>query len=355
MSLQEAESWALAHASPDLSKLFHSASVGKAEGHQISRAYTLSLSPTFIHAKSELIELLVSSKAFRQLEFHAVGSFFIYEGPEDGGDAKLTRIPSTREAVFESSEIPAKAKRSLMKFLRFVFEYDSEDNVGTWKPHADKPLQPFLESEFKLDRKLRAYVVALTLTQSGNISVGDGLVAIHRHMTSMGKWGPGFAALYPRWGGISEIAQVGCRACAVGGGIYALSTRVKDVRHLTDQPKGEAAVEIDLENDEGSICVKARTFVQGNEAGENASTVSRFVAVVKAPLRSLFEVVVEGAPTPVVAVIAFPSGSLRTADGTATSSPVYAIAHSSDTGECPGGQSKCFCSFFRVPRPLKCI
>lgn len=69
-------------------------------------------------------------------------------------------------------------------------------------------------------------------------------------------------------------------------------------------------------------------------------TVSRLVAVVNSPLSSLFETTVEGAPTPAVAVIAHPPGSVETDHGSESQYPVYVMAHSSDTGECPAGQSK---------------
>lgn len=68
--------------------------------------------------------------------------------------------------------------------------------------------------------------------------------------------------------------------------------------------------------------------------------VSRVVAVVDSPLSSLFETTMEGAPTPAVAVIALPPGSIETGEGSKSKYPVYVIAHSSDTGECPAGQSK---------------
>lgn len=306
----------------------------KDEGLSFPRAYSISLSPQIIHARSTLLSTLVSSRAFRQLEFLAVGSFFVYR-PTSAGDSSedvsrpsLVRIPSTREAVFSNSEIPAKAKRSLMKFLKFVLQYNTEANTPIWAARADEALTEFLHSEFRLDENLRAYVVTLTLSQTSDISVRDGLAAINRHLTSTGVFGAGFAALYPKWGGGSEIAQVACRAGAVGGTVYMLGTDTKSIRQ--DETSGE--LEIELSND---VTVKSRTLVRG-DAGETPSgTVARLVAVVDSPLVSLFEAVLEGSPTPTVAVVAFPVGSVEGEEH-----PVYVMAHSSDTGECPAGQSK---------------
>ncbi|KAG7145218.1 Rab proteins geranylgeranyltransferase component A like [Verticillium longisporum] len=120
-----------------------------------------------------------------------------------------------------------------MKFLRFVLDHDAPAQQEKWQSRADDPLAAFLEDEFKLDAELRTLILALTLSLDGAIEVRDGLVAIERHLTSMGMFGPGFAAVYPKWGGGSEIAQVGCRACAVGGGVLtkmALSSRWRSAR-----------------------------------------------------------------------------------------------------------------------------
>lgn len=330
LTLQDADSWLETRSDAEAPSVFKSASVSKTENEGLSfpRAYALSLSPQVIHARSRLLSQLVSSRAFRQLEFLAVGSFFIYRPSADGAAPSLARIPSTREAVFSNSEIPPKAKRSLMKFLKFVLDYDSEENSPVWTPRADEPLEDFLASEFKLDENLRAYILTLTLSQTGRISVRDGLEVVNRHMTSMGYFGPGFAAVYPKWGGGSEIAQVACRAGAVGGAVYMLGTGVKSVR----QEDAEAELEIELSDD---VTVKSRALVRGDEAEKPTETVARLVAVVDSPLPSLFEAVVEGSPTPAAAVVAFPKGSLGGEED-----PVYVVAHSSDTGECPSGQSK---------------
>ena len=224
-----------------------------------------------------------------------------------------------------------------MKFLKFVLDYSSEPNSEVWQPRASQPLSAFLADGFKLDAELQAYVLALTLSLDGRITTKDGLAVIHRHLTSMGVFGPGFAAVYPKWGGISEIAQVACRAGAVGGGIYMLGTGIETV---AERPQGsDELVEIQLTN---GTPVKTKLLVRGGEERQvdDAQEISRLVAVVGSPLSSLFEVVVEGAPTPAVAVIACPPGSVKTDDGTASEYPIYAFAHSSMTGECPTGQSE---------------
>lgn len=347
MSLPEVDAWAaeIARASPDsdAASVFRSAAVSRPAGPDAApsnpRAYALSLSPQLVHASSALLSQLVSSRAYRQLEFLAVGSFFVCKpSSPSSGPARpvLTRIPSTREDVFSSTGLSARAKRQLMKFLKLVLSYQDETSRPQWQDYADRSLSDFLGEKMGLDEELRAYITTLTLSLDGRVSTRDGLGTIHRHLTSMGMFGPGFAAVYPKWGGGSEVAQVGCRAGAVGGGVYMLGTGIKK---LNSTGPGEELVELELTD--GTV-VKARTLARGSQDVSTGAvtTVSRLVAVIDSPLPSLFETTMEGAPTPAVAVIALPPGSVKHEDGTELEYPIHAIAHSSDTGECPAGQSK---------------
>lgn len=342
LSLQEADAWAAEIAQAPASSIFTSAVITRPQeaatgaGLSFPRAYALSLSPQLIHAKSKLLSQLVSSRAYRQLEFLAVGSFFVYKPSSE--KPVLARIPSTREDVFSSTDLSARAKRQLMKFLKLVLSYREEASLPQWQEYATRPLAQFLTEKMGLDEELRTYITTLTLSLDGQINVENGLETIHRHLTSMGVFGPGFAALYPKWGGGSEICQVACRAGAVGGGIYMLGTGIKEVRS-EDSSDGEGLVELELSDD---TVVKTRMLVRGSEEVHDidATKVSRMVAVVDSPLSSLFETTVEGSPAPAVAVIALPPGSVKTEDGIESKYPVFAIAHSGDTGECPTGQSK---------------
>ncbi|RFU75841.1 rab s geranylgeranyltransferase component a [Trichoderma arundinaceum] len=325
LSLQEVDEWAARHQSADSDGGFAAAQAtrpGGAESLSSSRAYSLALAPQLIHTRSELLSKLVSSKAFRQLEFLAVGSFYIYQpSSTDSSAPNLSRIPSTREDVFANTTISVKAKRGLMKFLKFVLEYDTVPQNDVWRPHASDSLASFLAKEFKLDADLQAYILTLTLSLDGKISTEAGLAAIHRHLTSMGVFGSGFAAVYPKWGGLSEIAQVGCRAGAVGGAVYMLGVGIRDVQKTSSAAETPEELDIVLTND---MAIKSKTLVKG--LGKPAG------------LPSLFETTTEGAPTPAVAVVAIPVGTSFGEDGVSSEYPIYAVAHSSDTGECPAGQ-----------------
>lgn len=343
LSLEDADEWAERHRSAATDLPFAAAHVVKGvEGLSFSRAYSLALAPQLIHARSHLLSQLVSTKAFRQVEFLVVGSFYIFQPASDATQVStLSRVPSTREDIFATAAISSRSKRFLMMFLKFVLDYDSEPQIKLWKPKAYDDLAEFLESEFKLDRELQSYVIALTLSLDSKISVGAGLAALHRHLTSMGRFGPGFAAVYPKWGGLSEVAQVGCRAAAVGGAVYMLATGISGVREASARDGEESGLEVTLSN--GTV-VRARALVQGSRTPSVGTiAISRLTAVIDSDLSSMFEAAVDGAPTPCVAVAAFPSGSITGVD--ASESPTYALVHSSDTGECPPGQCKLVLSF----------
>ena len=333
MTLADAEDWAKKHAGSDGS-VFAEAAVSRDDDALASaRSYSLALAPQVVHARSDLLKQLVSSKAFRQIEFLAVGSFFIHKPAAPDTATALHRIPSTREDVFSNRVISNRAKRLLMKFLKFVLDLESEQNESLWKENEHRPLVEFLESKFSLDSDLRSYVVTLTLSLDGKISVGAGLKAINRHLKSMGVFGAGFAAVYPKWGGLSEVAQVGCRACAVGGSVYMLGVGISGVQQSPKSGK----LEVSLTND---LTVSTAKLVRAGPASGTGLRVGRLVAIVDSPLPSMFQVVVEDAPTPCAAVVAFPAGTVIGEDGSPSEFPIYALVHSSDTGECPVGQCK---------------
>jgi Rab proteins geranylgeranyltransferase component A len=348
LSLQDAETWAARHSAKieqeAASEIFSHATIQKPAHDQdsevrlsFSRAYSLALAPQIIHARSTLLSQLVSSRAYRQIEFLAVGSFFVLKRQADlQSKSSLLRIPSTREDVFTSTALTARSKRALMKFLKFVLHYDLEDEKQAWYPQRDEAFTTFLQQKFRLDEELQSYVLALTLSLDGEISTGDGLAIINRHLTSMGIFGAGFAAVYSKWGGLSEIAQVACRSGAVGGAVYMLDTNIKALKNLTEAEPGDPRLEIELSN---GIAIRAKALVrQAANSVKSVTRVAKLIVVVGSSLPLLFEPIIEGAPTPAVAVIACPPS--RLAGSTAgLESPVYATAHSADSGECPEGQS----------------
>lgn len=320
-----------------------------------SRAYTLSLSPCLMYSRSSLLPTLVSSKVYRQLEFQAVGSWWIEkptteadsDGQAGGQSTSLYRVPGNREDVFADNLITVKSKRTLMRFLRHI----SKDQQAAQEPSGEEdlslPLPDYLASKFQVPEELHNPLHSLSLSQKSPVQTPANYAVprIRRHLASIGVLGPGFGSLVAKWGGGSEIAQVGCRALAVGGGTYVLGT---GIHSLMDSADSDGRIGVQLSNGE---TVRAR-FVVGSQWDIPAQTeetpfhcekIARSISVVSSPLEDLLAVTAEGAPIPAGAVVVYPGSSLGQEDD---SPPVYLLVHSSETGECPTGQSK---SNFRLP------
>ncbi|KAF2848760.1 rab geranylgeranyl transferase escort protein-like protein [Plenodomus tracheiphilus IPT5] len=313
-----------------------------------SRAYSLALSPQLIYARSSLLGNLVSSRVYRQLEFLAVGSWWVYSGDGNSENSlatpeappRLLKVPNGREDVFQDHGLDFKAKRALMKFLRFIGEY--EDQPDVWEEHRQQSFSQFLSEQFKVPASLQGPLLALALSPapSSQTTTEYALPRIARHLRSIGVFGAGFGAVIPKWGGLAEISQVSCRACAVGGGVYVLGKGVappNDVALETTQ----AGTKLLLKDGEA---VTAKWIIGGNTASGLESTCSKSITIVSSPLTPLFPSIGDDAPAPASAVVVFPSGSLSLASQAKELPPVHVLVHSSDTGECPVGQSILYAS-----------
>ena len=330
----------------------------------------------------------MSSKVYRQLEFLAVGSWWIYEHELPREDVKnedterseaipstgaLKRIPGGREDVFADKSIDLRSTRSLMKFLKLAT--DTEAQGSTLEAWGSKPFPEFLESHLGISPRLQAPLLALTMSPRppAKTLTSYALPRIHRHLTSVGMFGPGFGSVIPKWGGLAEIAQVACRAGAVGGGVYVLNKGF-DANEKIDQPalctdetplggdfrpstiRLEGGEDVKTDWLVGSMWDLPSQFIADVIEHATPSYVSRSIAIVSSPLSQLFPPLAEGAPPPAGAVVVFPTGSIgfesehnETPTSPDNLPPVYLMIHSSDTGECPAGQCK-FISVFSFER-----
>lgn len=290
----------------------------------------------------------MSSKVYRQLEFQAVGSWWIYgnsTAPGDDISGHLRRVPSSREDIFADDVISMKAKRMLIRFLRNVNQSQQTDEgaePSTAAEDENLSLSEYLSTKFNAPSELHNPIHSLSLCQQAPHQTPTNLALprIKRHLGSLGVFGPGFGSLVAKWGGGAEIAQVGCRALAVGGGIYVLGRGIDSIDtskddegfyHLTlsdgekIRSKSVAGTFWDLPQDAGSPSIPTQK-------------VARSISIVSSPLKRLFPVTAEGGPTPAGAVVFVPSEALS--DDASNVAPVYLLVHSSETGECPDGQCK---------------
>jgi len=318
-----------------------------------SRAYSLALSPQLIYSRSALLPMIVSSKIQEQLEFLAVGSWWIFvpdeksesdaqirSGQESAGTLK--KIPGGREDVFADKTIDLKSKRSLMKFLRHAADTEARQPVlDQW---GDRSFQDFLTLQYGISTQLQSALHALTLSPepASRTKTSYALPRIARHLTSIGVFGPGFASVIPKWGGIAEIAQVACRAGAVGGGVYVLGQGIKSLTNGGSSSVETSPTTVQLQDGEtvrtkwvagchDDLPLFPQAAVQGSY-----SYLARSISIISGSVSTLFPLTAEGAPPPAGTVVVFPEGTILDR----TSPPVYLMIHSSDMGECPAGQCK---------------
>ncbi|KAL9128149.1 MAG: hypothetical protein Q9217_003123 [Psora testacea] len=371
LTLDEAETWAgtVKDSDPNASA-FRQATIHQYQQNDpiqsklgFSRAYSLSLSPQLIYTRSNLLPALVSSKVYRQLEFLAVGNWWIYNVADSDHEKEvfkaditvssghLRKIPGCREDVFADKTIDLRSSRSLMKFLKLAA--DAEAHAAVLEEWASRPFSEYLSTQYNIPEKLQAPLFALTTSPDppSKTTTAYALPRIHRHLTSIGMFGPGFGAVVPKWGGLAEIAQVACRAGAVGGGVYVLGKGIKDMdkprSQLHNAQTSDTRATIALQLDDGEtveapqVVCSPHDLASDNEQQACSTEVTyRSISIISSPLSQLFSVPVEGAPPPAGSVVVFPSSTLtmereRTP---ANHSPVYLMVHSSDTGECPAGQ-----------------
>lgn len=296
-----------------------------------SRAYTISLKPQIIYAKSRFLPSLVSSQIHTQLEFQAVGSFWLYT------NGKLQKIPSNREDVFADETLSARDKRRLMGILRYVMEEREE----TASESGDANLAERLQGQFKIPASLQPPIQALTLGTDtiARINFDLAMSRLKRHLISMGYFGPGLAAVMAKYGGNAEIAQVACRAGAVSGFVYLLGQALISATlpagteaimqvELSDGTKVKTKHLVGMQHDlPPNLPVQPKTKISETPWQKVAHRIS----IISKPLQQLFVSASENGPVPAVS-IALVNG------GVASQAPVYLQVHSADTGECPQGQ-----------------
>ena len=276
----------------------------------------------------------------------------------------LQRIPSGREDVFADESLSARDRRALMKYLRSALQ-EPEPEDSSHESGISDSLETALVTNFNISPALHKPLLALSLLQEpvGKVDVKLSSERIRRHMRSIGVLGPGFGSVIPRYGGVSEIAQVACRAGAVGGSVFVLGQAVLEV---SDDPGRLSAASTSAGNFAPRLKVKLSSGEEVNSAyvvggcddlppaltrglttspDESDVRIARCIAIVSSPLSQLFLPSTDLSPVPAGAFVVFgddtkPStGRPLTGGGGWTSEGlIYLLVHSSDTGECPIGQ-----------------
>ncbi|KAJ4356365.1 Rab proteins geranylgeranyltransferase component A [Didymosphaeria variabile] len=348
------------------------------------RQYNLALAPEIIYSGSAFRRYLVTSQAHHQVAFLPVGSWWVHSA--DGTNGKetgsLEKVPNTREDLFGNNTLDFPAKRKLVKILRFILDYENDDEKVKWEQYRASPFSDFLSAVFKAPAVLSTPLLALTMSTKSleSVTTEYALPRIARHLRSIGTLGK-FSALIPKYGGLDEFCQVACRACAVGGGVYVLgnglstssgfvstvqipvespSDTEKDLansnpvsrdgsavrQNMTAMTNHVSSVRLHLKDGEA---ITARWVVAESARDQAEGSLCKSVSIVSSALSKLFPpVMVEERPfQPGSAILIFPSGSLSLPDeldGHQGIPPVHVHIHSSESGECPAGQCVLYAS-----------
>lgn len=228
-----------------------------------SRKYFIDLTPKILFSKSDVLPILVKSRVNRYLEFKPLSSFHTYENDS------FDRVPGTKEDIFTDQTLSLMTKRNLMRFMKFVLEYDSppadgqgtKSNVDLWKPYANKPVVTFMKEKFKLQsQQITELVFSIGLATSPNISTINALARMKRYLVSLGVYG-NFPALYSTYGSSGELVQAFSRSAAVAGATYKLNTAIES--YARDSATGNVSVKL---SDGSKVKVSEQIILSANSA-----------------------------------------------------------------------------------------
>jgi hypothetical protein len=253
-----------------------------------------------------------------------------------------------------------------MKFLRHVLQEqeNTETEDSLTREIGVNSLAYVLASHFNIPSALHQPLLALSLSQdtADSTNAQYAINRIRRHLRSMGMFGPGFGSMIVKYGGGAEIAQVGCRAGAVGGGVYVLGRGIDNIETLPvtsveAQSDGSSGNDLAIRLSDGER-ITSRYAVgdevdlptvpieqPSNDSTTGSAQLARSISVVSSPLPHLFPPTSENGPIPAGAVVVLGGGGpaeKRASDehdnGHPGEPPIYLLVHSSDSGECPTGQ-----------------
>lgn len=289
------------------------------------KKYLIDLSPRLMFAKSDLLELLIKCRVSNYLEFKALGSFHTFENDT------FEKVAGSKEDIFTDQSLNLGTKRLLMKFMKFVLTWETQQDV--WQAYRDQPAEKFLAEVFNIPAaQATELIYSVGLAPSARTVTPIVLSRIKRYLTSLDVYGT-FPALYSMYGSAGEIAQGFCRSAAVAGATYKLSTQLASfdeqagIALFTDGSKAEVSEKVVISPTNNPY--KTGPPNGGPTATEQQHQVTRLITVVQKDCKEWFA---EGESA---AVVVFPPGTLSTNN----KYTVQAIILGSGSGQCPEGQA----------------
>lgn len=90
---------------------------------KVARQYALSVFPTILPARGDLIDLLIEEDVGKYVNFRLVDGVAIYQATQDeeqGSSGSWKRVPAGKDQIFKDSSLSLLEKRRLMKFIMFA-------------------------------------------------------------------------------------------------------------------------------------------------------------------------------------------------------------------------------------------
>ncbi|KAJ2345995.1 hypothetical protein GGH92_003804 [Coemansia sp. RSA 2673] len=195
------------------------------------RKYAIELAPKVASCRGELIDLVINAGIGEYVQFKGVEHNYIVR------DDTVERVPDSKGDIFASDSLNLVEKRKLMKLMTAIT--DDEGFGQLLCDCEDMGFVHFLETKFKLSGKLLDSVVyAVARAENRDeLSARAGCERVQKYAKSIGRYGR-MAYLCAMYGGGSEIAQSFCRLCAVSGGTYILSEKVRSIESRDGNDNG---------------------------------------------------------------------------------------------------------------------
>lgn len=108
---------------------------------RVARQYALSLFPTTLPARGDLIETLIEEDVGKYVNFRLVDGIAILHTPRQGDSShsgSWKRVPAGKDQIFKDSSLSLLDKRRLMKFIMFA---SSEKGFSLGKEDVDPMLR----------------------------------------------------------------------------------------------------------------------------------------------------------------------------------------------------------------------
>lgn len=296
-----------------------------------SKDYGIDLTPKIMFAQSDLLGLLVKSRVYKYIEFQSLSNFHIFEN--DTFSAKFSGS-SSKEEIFTDQSLSLLTKRSLMKFLKFVLQDNTdEDRRKVLMDSAKTPIDEFLKTKFNLETsQINELIYSIGLCGKPATKTPEAIARIRRFLLSFNIYG-NFPVLVLKYGGPGEISQGFCRSAAVGGATYKLNTT------LTDYDPQQKIAKF---SDKSAVKINEKVLVSPTQIPKFLTTsyneitdslplynITRLVVVVKKDCKEWI------ANQELSAVVVFPPESLPSNNYKS----IQVLIQNGGSGVCPDGQA----------------